>query len=467
MAASVRLPRPSGKLHYGWIIIGILAIVQIFGQSISMAAGIMVPELRAPLEEGGRFGWSPAIIGMALAGYYLVGSLTSPFSGRFGDILGARKLLLVGGVLFGVAMVLIGFITSVWQFFLVYSVMLALTSSISMVPLMAAVNPWFKKRLGLGIGLMWAAGGVGAALLAPVYSVLLENFGWTATFVSIGLVGGALILGLMPFFRNQPAEKGLLAYGATADDPPPATFNPQAAKLRLQVFQRQMKHTRAFWNLPVIHGMGCAGHGIVLIFVVDFAVTRGLEFTSAAVILTLINVFSIAGRFAVPIITEKVGGKLIMATALGIQAGSVALLFFGGGELWAFYLFACVFGVGFGGEMSAYPVVNRQYFGTGPVATVYGLQISGAMMGHFISTLLAGIIIQFLGYIPAFILSMTFSSLGVVVVMTLETTKRQLIPDWEEQLPPEARTLRGPMVVPPAAAATGVAFGNVGGDGDG
>ena len=467
MAASVRIPRPSGKLHYGWIIIGILAIVQIFGQSISMAAGIMVPELRAPLEEGGRFGWSPAIIGMALAGYYLVGSLTSPFSGRFGDILGARKLLLVGGVLFGVAMVLIGFITSVWQFFLVYSVMLALTSSISMVPLMAAVNPWFKKRLGLGIGLMWAAGGVGAALLAPVYSLLLENFGWTATFVSIGLVGGALILGLMPFFRNQPAEKGLLAYGATEDDPPPPTFNPQAAKLRLQVFQRQMKHTRAFWNLPVIHGMGCAGHGIVLIFVVDFAVTRGIEFTSAAVILTLINVFSIAGRFAVPIITEKVGGKLIMATALGIQAGSVALLFFGGGELWAFYLFACVFGVGFGGEMSAYPVVNRQYFGTGPVATVYGFQISGAMMGHFISTLVAGIIIQFLGYIPAFILSMTFSSLGVVVIMTLETTKRQLIPDWEEQLPPEARTLRGPMVVPPAAAATGVAFGNVGGDGDG
>ena len=90
--------------------------------------------------------------------------------------------------------------------------------------------------------------------------------------------------------------------------------------------------------------------------------------------------------------------------------------------------------------MSAYPVVNRQYFGTGPVATVYGFQISGAMMGHFISTLVAGIIIQFIGYIPAFILSMAFSSLGVAIILTLETTKRQLIPDWEDQLPPEART---------------------------
>jgi OFA family oxalate/formate antiporter-like MFS transporter len=199
---------------------------------------------------------------------------------------------------------------------------------------------------------------------------------------------------------------------------------------------------------------------------VDFAVTRGIEFTAAAVILTLINVFSIAGRFAVPIITEKVGGKLIMATALGIQSGSVVLLFLAGGEMWAFYLFACVFGLGFGGEMSAYPVVNRQYFGTGPVATVYGLQISGAMMGHFLSTLLAGLIIHFLGYEQAFMLSMLFSSVGVVIILTLETTKRQLIPDWEEQLPPEARTISGPVIAPPAAAATGVAFGNVGGDGD-
>ena len=90
-------------------------------------------------------------------------------------------------------------------------------------------------------------------------------------------------------------------------------------------------------------------------------------------------------------------------------------------------------------------------------------------MGHFISTLLAGIIIQFWGYIPAFILSMIFSSVGVVIIMTLETTKRQLIPDWEDQLPPEARTPSTgsiPAVAPPAAAATGVAFGNVGGDGN-
>ena len=459
--------RSTGRFHYAWVILGILAVVQIFGQSISMSAGIMVPELNAPVEDGGRFGWSHLVIGAALAGYYLIGSLTAPFSGRFGDIFGARKLLVAGGILFGGSMILIGYITQVWQFFIVYSVLLALTSSITIVPLMAAINPWFRRRLGLGIGLMWAAGGLGAALLAPVYSILLESFGWTTTFVVIGAVGGGVTLALVPFYRNQPADKGVRAYGATASDQPPASFTPDAAKVRLQVFQRQMKRTRAFWNLPVIHGLGCAGHGIILIFVVDFAVERGIEFTTAAWVLTLIQIFSIAGRFAVPIITERIGGKPIMSTALAIQALSVVILFFGQ-DVWAFYLFGAVFGLGFGGEMSAYPVVNRQYFGTGPVATVYGLQISGAMMGHCISTVAAGAVRELLGYEPVFLMSMAFSGLGVLIILTLETTKRELIPDWEDQLPPEARTPgREPAIAPPAAAAAGVAFGNVaGGDGN-
>ncbi len=482
--ATINGARPtSGGFHYAWVILAILAVVQIFGQSISMSAGIMIPELREPLAEGGKFGWPVGLIGAALAGYYLIGSLTSTYSGRLGDTIGARKLLAAGGLLFGTSMILIGFITQIWQFFIVYSVMLALTSSITIVPLMAAVNPWFKRRLGLGIGLMWAAGGLGAALLAPVYSVLLVQFGWTTTFVCIGAVGGGITLLLVPFFRNQPSEKGLLAYGATTNDRPTRVFTSEAAKVRLQVFQKQMRHTRAFWNLPVIHGLGCAGHGIVLIYVIDYAVSEGVLFTTAAIILTLIQISSIAGRFAVPIITERIGGKPIMATALAVQAISVALLLLPSGILGytanvalpllgsfdvplAFFLFGVAFGLGFGGEMSAYPVVNRQYYGTGPVASVYGMQISGAMMGHCISTVAAGFIVEFLGHGPAFLLSMAFSGLGVVIVATLETTKRELIPNWEEQLPPEVRTAPPPAMVPPAAAAAGVAFGSVGGDGN-
>ncbi|SVB50432.1 uncharacterized protein METZ01_LOCUS203286, partial [marine metagenome] len=41
---------------------------------------------------------------------------------------------------------------------------------------------------------------------------------------------------------------------------------------------------------------------------------------------------------------------------------------------------------------------------------------------------------------PALVLSMFFSFAGVMVIYSMESSKQVLIPDWEEALPPEART---------------------------
>ena len=215
MAALPVKLRPTGRIHYSWVIIAILAVVQIFGQSISMSAGIMVPELRAPLEEGGRFGWPPAFIGFALAGYYLVGSLTSPFSGRFGDLLGPRKLIIAGGLLFGVSMVLIGFITSVWQFFIVYSVMLALTSSHlngspdgggeSVVPQAARpgdrdnVGCRRRGRRGAGSGLFDAAGEFWLD-----GDVRCHRFGWSGSDPGVDAVFSAMCRRIRACYPTAP-----------------------------------------------------------------------------------------------------------------------------------------------------------------------------------------------------------------------------------------------------------------------
>ena len=69
------------------------------------------------------------------------------------------------------------------------------------------------------------------------------------------------------------------------------------------------------------------------------------------------------------------------------------LVLFWANDPWAFYLFAIPFGIGFGGEMSAYPVVNRQYFGSGPIGTFYGIEMMGALLGHAVATALAGFVI--------------------------------------------------------------------------
>src|SRR2546425_7881357 len=214
-AQAKRYPRPvrrSGGLHYGWIIVGILVVVQVIGSAISQSAGVMVAPLRDP---HGPFGWGIGTIGALLAVYYLVGALFAPISGWLGERYGARRLLLAGGLLYGGSMGLLGLVRPPWHFLLAFRVLLSLTQSICPVPLIAAVSGWFRRRLGLATGLLWAAGGLGAALLAPLVGYLMQALGWQGTFWSLGAIGGGLLLSLSIPFRTRPAAVGLTPYGAT------------------------------------------------------------------------------------------------------------------------------------------------------------------------------------------------------------------------------------------------------------
>ena len=423
-------------MHYAWVIVGILAMVQIIESSISMAAGIMVAPLSDP---EGNFGWSVGSIGIALGVYYLIGAIYAPVSGWLSDRYGPRRIMLVMAILFVGSLFFLGSITQFWHFVLAFGVMLSLTSSFSYVALMAAVSPWFRRRLGLGSGILWAAGGVGTAIVAPLMGYLIVNVGWRDTFWIIGAVGGGIVLLLTLIFRNRPADLGIRPYGAIDSDPPEVVREKEVERLRAKVFNQHIRRTKAFWNLPTIHALGCAGHGIVMIFAIPIAVDRGIGLVAAGVMISIISVVSIISRLVTPVMCEAYGPKLIMSFCLLLQGVTVLFLFWAQ-DLWIFYLFAAVFGLGFGGEWTGYLVINRQYFGEGPIASCYGWQMSGALIGHAIATVLAGFVIAATdSFNAAIALSIGLSVGGALLIWTLEDTSRVLIPDWEASLPPEAR----------------------------
>ena len=435
-----------GKIHYAWVIVAVLAVAEMIGSSIGLAEGIMIAPLNDP---DGDFGWSIRLISLVIAVQYLTGAIFSPITGWLGDRYGPRRLMLACGLLFGGGMLLLGVITQFWHLFLAFSLVLAICGSISFVTLQAAVSPWFKRRLGLAVGILQAAGGVGAAILAPVVGTLLSTVGWRSTFWSIGIVGGGIVILLALFFRNYPEDVGLKAYGVGKDDPPVVVREPMIEKLRHKVFNQHTRRTKAFWNLPLIHALGCAGHGIILIYIIPMAVAQGYSLTSGAIILTILSLVSIIGRFVTPVLCDLYGPKQIMSLSLGIQ-GVTVLILFASQDLWAFYVFAAAFGLGFGGEWTGYLVINRLYYGDGPIGTCYGWQMTGSFLGHAVITALAGLIIYATGsFSPVLALSVITSLGGVVLIMMLEPTSKVLIPDWEQSLPPEARSVP----IPPLSAA--------------
>ena len=126
-------------------------------------------------------------------------------------------------------------------------------------------------------------------------------------------------------------------------------------KVRLQVFNQHVRRTKAFWNLPCIHALGCAGHGIIMLYIVPLAVQdRDIGLGTAAFTLTIISSVSIISRFVTPILCERQGTKVVMATCLLLQALPVVMLFWAD-SAWEFFLFSAIFGLGFGGRMDRLP----------------------------------------------------------------------------------------------------------------
>jgi len=63
------------------------------------------------------------------------------------------------------------------------------------------------------------------------------------------------------------------------------------------------------------------------------------------------------------------------------------------------------------------------------------------MLGMATGGWIGGILFGFFGdYILTISLSVAASLLGAVIIMSMENTNRVLILDWEESLPPEARS---------------------------
>ena len=421
-------------IHYAWVIVFVGAVMRLFSSSFRSSSSILIPRLVD------SFGWSYGAVGLGFAIQWIVSGLFGPPAGMLGDRYGVRWTMRLGALLFIVGMVLTGFMQNLWQFYLFFGVILSASMGIFQVPLTAAVTIWFRKHLGAGMGLLQSSQGIGPLVAVPIMLLIIQAFGGgidglRAAFWIPGIMGGLIILVLVQFFYNEPAQIGVRALGAPDDEPIKAVETGEVAKVRTRVFIKQAQRTSAFWNLIGIHFWGCAGHAIVLVYLVAMAEDQGVSKELAAGAFVTMTVTSTITRFAVPVIADRMGSKPAMAGCFFLQVAPIFLLFFAH-DPWQFYLFAVLFGIGFGGEMSAFPIINRQYYGSGPIGTTYGYQMMGAGVGMAAGALIGGQLRDITGNFDATMgLSLVLSLIGVISIIVLPTTKKELLPNWEDELP--------------------------------
>lgn len=400
--------------------------MQMVGTSIRMAFGVIID----PLEQ--TFGWNQTTITLAYAISSVVTALASPLAGWLGDRYGARRSMILGTVLFLAGMVLTGTIQSVWELYLYFGVLLGLAQAIFLVPLIPAAMTWFRRHLGLGMGIVMASWGLGPAIAAPLVGYLIESMSWQNAFIVLAIVSAAIMALLIGLFRDRPADKGVLPYGHLPGDP--LESGKENDPERMKLFNGHMRKTAAFWNMSSIHFLGCVGHAVILVYIVPLAVKEGLSLITAASLITVMAGVSIISRLVTPILSENLGTRTVMATFFFLQGITVVMLFWTH-DAWMFYLFAVIFGIGYGGETGGFPILNRRYWGHAPNGHAYGVQMLGAGVGMALGGWVGGVVYDIFGsYDIALWISIIASLVGMVSIIMLEPTHKMLIPDWEEEL---------------------------------
>jgi MFS family permease len=359
----------------GWIVVGAacVAMALVFGVAYSFATFF------ASLQQAFDASRADVSLVFALAGFgwFTLGA----FTGAWSDRIGPRRLAMIGALGLAIGLYAASRAQALWQVYLTWSVGVAIGTGFMYVPAIGAVQPWFRRRLGLAAGLASAGIGIGT-LIGPMVSVrLIESVGWRGAFAT--LAGVALVVGLAAaaLLDNDPARRGLHPDGATGDGAPPAP------KTGLAV--REAVRTREFVLFYLSILVCTVGQALPLAHLVPYAHDHGHSEAFGATLVGLIGVGSIAGRFVLGGFGDRIGRRTML---IAVYAAMTALLVF-----WLFAtsapalaFLALAYGVSYGGFVSSCPPLAADYFGTRAISGLIGALYTAAGLGYIIGPPLAG-----------------------------------------------------------------------------
>ena len=430
---------PRLQVHYAWVIIGLSVLLYLGGGSITQAFGVVI----LPLQ--GEYGWGQGSITLAYGISAIISAVLSPVVGTATDKYGGRPVLFVGVVCFFIGTAMSAMATEVWHIWISYGLFLGVTQSCLNVALITTATYWFREKLGVGVGLLQCAQGVGPAGTTLLIGILLAHYDWRVAFWSLGIGGGAAMAMIVFFFRSKPSDMGLDPLGGAWSGAVGQEFSREIRMVRDKARAASIQSTSAFWKLVLVHYLGCVSHAIVIVYIIPIAVLSGVGPVAAAGVLSTLALVSGLTRFLTPVLADSLGARGTMAVMYVLQGLPVLMLFWIH-DTWSFYLFAVVFGVGYGGEGSAFPIINRRYYGEGSLGRSFGWQLSGAMLGMATGGWIGGVLFGFYDdYLLTIALSVATSLTGAAVIMSMDQTDRVLILDWEEGLPPDARSTPVPV----------------------
>ncbi|MBC7253392.1 MAG: MFS transporter [Actinobacteria bacterium] len=464
-------------LYYGWVVVAVAFLAMFVNYGVRSTQTVLIKGFSSELDIGRAAASLPFTVSV------LVYAFLAPLTGRLVDRFGPRWVMACGALLSGVGLWLCSRAHSLWALTFFFGFVFGVGGNgVGLVPSNTSVAMWFRRRLGLALGMATMGIGFGTMILPRLTGLVQAHSGWRASFQFLGYVALALTVPVLLFLKRgagkgeEPEEESAsgLAGGkgvgmpAAQDEPLFARENSEGhvvgegsfpsvsgmVRRKGEAERYAASDTRGSRKGPGV-GAGTRGErvedggehggltlgeafrtasfwylflGFVLIVValygimvhqVPYATDRGISREWAEWSVFLYGATSILGRVFFGRLSDRTREKKnALYPACFILAASIFLLLTAD-RPWLLMLFAAVFGFGFAAYGPVIPAVCAEVFGKGSMGAIFGAVTTGGALGGAFGPVLTGFIFDRTGgYVGAWILA-----LACVAVSTLLFTR--------------------------------------------
>ncbi len=360
--------------------------------------------------------------------YFLLGAPAGMLADRFGP----RRVALVGALALTFGLAGASFASSLTALYVTYSVGIGVGVGLTYVPSVGAVQPWFVRRRAFATGVAVAGIGAGNLIVPPLAAWWIDLYGWRGAYLVLSAFALVLAGGAAWIVDNNPARREQRT-GERLE--PPAKPEPQQGATLSQALR-----SRDFWILYVSLFLPTVGVFVPMVHLAPYASDHGHSETAGVMLVSLIGLGSLLGRFTIGGLADRMGR--LRATALMYAGLGVSFIAWWLSEsLWALGAMSVGMGLFYGGFVATLPAVVMDIFGGRAVSAIIGGLYTAPGIGTLIGPPLAGFAFDRLGSYDAPILgAAALSFLGAAGILLVRGSVNPSRRDIEKNVSQSGRS---------------------------
>ncbi len=415
---------------YGWKLVGI-SVFMLALMSLTVFQGLGT--YLVALERG--FGWSRTQLSLAFSLARGESAVLGPFEGWLIDKLGNRTMILIGYVVMGIGFIWfsqieflgnlgllswIDFLDEKLVHFYIAFMIITLGSGLGgWLAMISMVNNWFVRKRSLAIATAMSGVHIGAYLV-PLLAWGVDNHGFQITTLIIGIVLLVSVGPVVKAVRNRPEDMGLAPDGDRAQRASTASQTSAGSEGHEPEFTvGQALRTSAFWTLTIVHLSSTISIVTLSIHLAPKLTDMGFSLTAAGLVPVVYTSVALPAQFIAGFVADKFPKPLVTFVFLMFQAAGILVIAFAESAPMA-YLFAVLYGIGFGGRIPLLTAIRGEYFGRRAFATIMGLSQFPNNIAMIFAPLFAGFMYdRYESYFIPFLAFAVLAFLGALLMLTV------------------------------------------------